>query len=651
MGRVVARRAAWVLGVAAAVALGGCEALLSTGSLTEHGGAEDGGADSTTTDGGADAASEAGKDAAADAKPPSCSISGMTYASDTANPSDVCQSCQPSVSTSAWTNVNDGITCGSGGICHAGGCVSGCEIGGVYYMANAVNPNNVCQSCQPGTSTSAWSNLTDGTACGGVQICGGGQCGTQCDIAGQVYASGAVNPSNPCQSCQPGTGTTAWSTLASGTSCGSGDVCNGTSCVSDCYVGGTFYTTGQANPTNVCQTCLPVASTTAWSSVADGLPCAGAGTCTAGTCVAPTSCSAGGNGLTNCGPSDSDNCCTSQDVAGGMYDRTYANNGSGPTGEADLVSVTGFRLDKYEVTVGRFRQFVNAVIPPDGGAGWVPPPGSGKHIHLNGGQGLVNAGAVPPDGGAGDGGAGDGGASEGGATDAGAGEAAAGDGGDSGIGDGGAGDCGAAEAGPPVIYETGWVTSDNVGIVPTDANLACGGQFDTWTNAPSGNETHPVNCVNWWEAYAFCIWDGGFLPSEAEWEYAAAGGNLQREYPWGSVAPGNASNYAIYGCEYPASSGICVGVSNIAPVGSPLQGAGPWGQTDLAGNVSEWNLDSFAPYVDPCTDCTYVRAGGNRMYRGGAYNSALAFLAPAFRANLPPASRNATTGFRCARTP
>ena len=49
-----------------------------------------------------------------------------------------------------------------------------------------------------------------------------------------------------------------------------------------------------------------------------------------------------------------------------------------------------------------------------------------------------------------------------------------------------------------------------------------------------------MNCVNWFEAYAFCIWDGGFLPSDTEWEYAAAGGSLQREYPWGSTAPGTA---------------------------------------------------------------------------------------------------------------
>jgi formylglycine-generating enzyme required for sulfatase activity len=42
----------------------------------------------------------------------------------------------------------------------------------------------------------------------------------------------------------------------------------------------------------------------------------------------------------------------------------------------------------------------------------------------------------------------------------------------------------------------------------------------------------PINCVTWHEAYAFCIWDGGFLPTEAEWELAASGGE-ERVFPYG----------------------------------------------------------------------------------------------------------------------
>jgi formylglycine-generating enzyme required for sulfatase activity len=57
------------------------------------------------------------------------------------------------------------------------------------------------------------------------------------------------------------------------------------------------------------------------------------------------------------------------------------------------------------------------------------------------------------------------------------------------------------------------------------------------------------------EAYAFCIWDGGFLPSEAEWECAAAGGPDQREYPWGSTDPGTANLYDCADLTAPATCG------------------------------------------------------------------------------------------------
>jgi len=80
-----------------------------------------------------------------------------------------------------------------------------------------------------------------------------------------------------------------------------------------------------------------------------------------------------------------------------LYAPTRALDG-GPTGEASPASVSAFRLDKYVVTVGRFRQFVHALYP-DGGSdaalAWTPAPGSGKHAHLNAGHGLAAAPDVP----------------------------------------------------------------------------------------------------------------------------------------------------------------------------------------------------------------------------------------------------------------
>ncbi len=327
--------------------------------------------------------------------------------------------------------------------------------------------------------------------------------------------------------------------------------------------------------------------------------------------VDAASCQIDGPGLSDCGDGG-ESCCASLEVPGATFYRTYANSGTGPTGETDPATVSDFRLDKYDVTVGRFRRFVQAVLPADGGIGWSPPEGSGIHTHLHGGLGLVAAGASVADG--------------------------------------------------AIAYETGWSSPDNTNIAPTDANLtACGlastNPFATWTTAPSANEDLPINCVNWWESYAFCIWDGGFLPSEAEWEYAAAGGSLQGEYPWGIAAPGMANQYAIYGddldhCFYPSgTAATCSGAINIAPVGTAAAGAGAWGQLDLVGNMYQWNLDWDGTYVDPCVDCANLSPGTNRAQRGGAFLSTAAELAPAAIARHPPGTRAHYIGVRCARIP
>lgn len=308
----------------------------------------------------------------------------------------------------------------------------------------------------------------------------------------------------------------------------------------------------------------------------------------------PPSCQSEGDGLTDCGASR-ESCCTSLEVTGGTFYRTYTNDGGGPTAEADPATVSSFRLDKYEVTVGRFRQFVAAWH-----AGWTPPAGSGKHTHVNGGRGLAN-GELPG------------------------------------------------------TYETGWLPSDGSNVAPTDGNLGCPSP-GTWTSDPGANEQRPINCETWYEAYAFCIWDGGFLPSEAEWEYAAAGGSQQREYPWSSTAPGTASQYAIYGCDYPSASGTCSNVMSIAPVGTAARGAGRWGQLDLAGNIDEWALDGdYGAYVNPCADCSYASPTSSvssvRGLRGGAYYEPESGLLPPTRGLFLQTYRGAFFGLRCARTP
>ncbi len=203
-------------------------------------------------------------------------------------------------------------------------------------------------------------------------------------------------------------------------------------------------------------------------------------------------------------------------------------------------------------------------------------------------------------------------------------------------------------------YEGPWATSN-----PVNDNLSCGGNpYATWTPKPGAHENLPMNCVDWYDAYAFCIWDGGFLPSEAEWEYASAGGDEQREYPWGSADPGEANHYAIYGCLFPSASGACSDLSNVAPVGTASQGAGKWGQLDLAGNVFEWTLDYwYQQYQSPCVDCaaltlTSTEPFPTRSSRGSAFErTGTGLLSPWYHSYESEMDRSPYTGIRCARTP
>ncbi len=287
-----------------------------------------------------------------------------------------------------------------------------------------------------------------------------------------------------------------------------------------------------------------------------------------------------------------ESCCTSPLVTGAAFSRSYDGVTSGYTDPQFMATVSSFRLDKYDVTVGRFRKFVTAVV-----AGWRPPAGSGKHAHLTGGG--LNGGS-----------------------------------------------------------EQGWDASWNTnlpGDKPTwdgTTALTCSPDYQTWTPGSGANETRPINCINWYQSAAFCIWDGGFLPSEAEWNYAAAGGGDQRKYPWGPTVPGTNANLAIYGCYY-NGTGTCAQVASIAPVGSVAAGNGRWGQSDLGGNVWQWTLDGpKTPYNETdCNNCAYLAATSIRVLRGGAFNIGAQFLLSSYRHEYAAAGRLGDVGARCARAP
>ncbi|WP_437908844.1 SUMF1/EgtB/PvdO family nonheme iron enzyme [Sorangium sp. So ce327] len=171
-------------------------------------------------------------------------------------------------------------------------------------------------------------------------------------------------------------------------------------------------------------------------------------------CV-PTSCQGGdapGTGV-SCGPDGDADCCAADVVPGGTFYRS--NDESYPA------TVSDFRLDRYEVTVGRFRAFVEALK----GTRRDPP--------------ALGAGERP------------------GVTDSG--------------------------------WQFDWTSSLTANTEQLKAQLECQ-YYPTRTAERGPNEHRPMHCVTWYEAFAFCAWDGGYLPTEAEWNYAVAGGEEQRVY-------------------------------------------------------------------------------------------------------------------------
>ena len=289
---------------------------------------------------------------------------------------------------------------------------------------------------------------------------------------------------------------------------------------------------------------------------------------------------------TTCGGAD--NCCNSPLVTGGTFDRGYDLAGDQQSGTASFpATVSDFRLDKYEVTVGRFRKFVESGM---GTRAMPPADGSGQHANIS---------------------------------------------------------------------ASGWSAAWNVNLTADKTALIAALQCDattynTWTDTPGANDNRPINCVNWFEAMAFCIWDGGYLPTEAEWKYAAAGGNQQRAYPW-SVPAGNLALDAAHAvfddgsnCGL-AAQPACPGVVD---VGTKPLGDGRFGQSDLAGNAWEPTLDAYVyQYPMPCKDCANLKAEDFHVSSGGSARDLAIHLRTTRRTLFGPRERARNAGIRCARAP
>jgi iron(II)-dependent oxidoreductase len=169
-------------------------------------------------------------------------------------------------------------------------------------------------------------------------------------------------------------------------------------------------------------------------------------------------------------------------------------------------------------------------------------------------------------------------------------------------------------------------------------------QFDQW-------QALPLNAalihVCWHEAMAYCRWAGRRLPTEAEWEVAAAAepaadgqslAAIKRHFPWGNEAPrpdqANLDGYAL----------------GTIDVGAHAAGDSAFGCRQMIGNVWEWTQDTFAPYPgfvpDMYQDYSQPLFGITKVLRGGAWTTRARMIRNTWRTYYGPDRNDVFAGFR-----
>jgi formylglycine-generating enzyme len=177
-----------------------------------------------------------------------------------------------------------------------------------------------------------------------------------------------------------------------------------------------------------------------------------------------------------------------------------------------------------------------------------------------------------------------------------------------------------------------------------------------------GKDNHPVVHISWSDATAYAKWAGKRLPTEAEWEYAARGGNARSRYVWGDeFLPGKKWQANIWQGHFPEQNSGDDGHARTAPVGSyPANG---FGLVDMSGNVWEWCADWYRPEYDkaavdnpsgPTSSFDPNEPGiPKRVQRGGSFLCSDQYCTrylPGARGKGEPGSGASHVGFRCVRS-
>ena len=155
--------------------------------------------------------------------------------------------------------------------------------------------------------------------------------------------------------------------------------------------------------------------------------------------------------------------------------------------------------------------------------------------------------------------------------------------------------------------------------------------------------------VSWHDAVAYCRWlserEGAEfrLPTEAEWEYACRAGSSTPFSSGDELPPGGAKNQRLtWFPDQWRTTG-----DNVVALFVGRTSPNPWGLFDMHGNVEEWCLDWYAPYLDrDVSDPAGPREGDFRVTRGGSHSTETYYLRSSNRAGALPEERNWLIGFR-----